>query len=131
MTALAAAAEHTVALLLALARNIPFAHADVRSGGWNRKAFTDAGLLVLNLISSPGSGKTTLLEHLGVSIATNHPECDLMVLLIDERPEEVTAFRRATALHDLDREPTRPVFELAHLRKKPDAQLVELGEGCC
>ena len=36
----AAAAEHTVALVLALARNIPFAHADVRSGGWNRKAFT-------------------------------------------------------------------------------------------
>ena len=47
------------------------------------------------IVSPPKAGKTTLLEHLGVSIATHHPETHLMLLLIDERPEEVTHFRRA------------------------------------
>jgi len=46
------------------------------------------------IVSPPKAGKTTLLEHLGVSIATHHPETHLILLLIDERPEEVTNFRR-------------------------------------
>jgi transcription termination factor Rho len=47
------------------------------------------------IVSPPKAGKTTLLEHLGVAIAKHHPEVHLMLLLIDERPEEVTHFRRA------------------------------------
>jgi hypothetical protein len=47
------------------------------------------------IVSPPKAGKTTLLEHLGVAIAKHHPEVHLILLLIDERPEEVTHFRRA------------------------------------
>ncbi len=47
------------------------------------------------IVSPPKAGKTTLLEHLGVAIAKHHPEVHLIMLLIDERPEEVTHFRRA------------------------------------
>ena len=47
------------------------------------------------IVSPPTAGKTTLLEHLGVAIAKHHPEVHLILLLIDERPEEVTHFRRA------------------------------------
>ncbi len=47
------------------------------------------------IVSPPKAGKTTLLEHLGVAIGKHHPEVHLILLLIDERPEEVTHFRRA------------------------------------
>jgi transcription termination factor Rho len=47
------------------------------------------------IVSPPKAGKTTLLEHLGQAIAKHHPEVHLILLLIDERPEEVTHFRRA------------------------------------
>src|SRR5665213_509886 len=46
------------------------------------------------LVSSPKSGKTVMLQHIAHSIAANHPECVLIVLLIDERPEEVTEMQR-------------------------------------
>jgi transcription termination factor Rho len=47
------------------------------------------------IVSPPKAGKTTLLEHLGRAIAKHHPEVHLILLLVDERPEEVTHFRRA------------------------------------
>jgi len=47
------------------------------------------------IVSPPKAGKTTLLEHLGQAVASHHPEVHLILLLIDERPEEVTHFRRA------------------------------------
>ena len=47
------------------------------------------------IVSPPKAGKTTLLEHLGLAISQHHPETHLILLLIDERPEEVTHFRRA------------------------------------
>lgn len=47
------------------------------------------------IVSPPKAGKTTLLEHLGQAISRYHPEVHLILLLIDERPEEVTHFRRA------------------------------------
>jgi transcription termination factor Rho len=47
------------------------------------------------IVSPPKAGKTTLLEHLGKAIAAHHPEVHLILLLIDERPEEVTHFRRS------------------------------------
>ena len=46
------------------------------------------------LVASPKSGKTVMLQHIAQSIATNHPDVTLMVLLIDERPEEVTEMSR-------------------------------------
>ena len=47
------------------------------------------------IVSSPKSGKTMMLQSIAHSIATNHPECYLIVLLIDERPEEVTEMSRS------------------------------------
>ena len=47
------------------------------------------------LVASPKSGKTVMLQHIAHAIAANHPEVVLMVLLIDERPEEVTEMTRS------------------------------------
>ncbi|CAG9166286.1 Transcription termination factor Rho [Cupriavidus laharis] len=47
------------------------------------------------LVASPKSGKTVMLQHIAHAIANNHPEADLFVLLIDERPEEVTEMQRS------------------------------------
>ncbi len=47
------------------------------------------------IISPPKAGKTIILQNIAHSIAENHPECYLMVLLIDERPEEVTDMQRS------------------------------------
>ena len=46
------------------------------------------------LVAPPKAGKTMLLQNIAQAIAHNHPECELMVLLIDERPEEVTEMHR-------------------------------------
>ena len=46
------------------------------------------------LVASPKSGKTVMLQHIAHAITTNHPEAELFVLLIDERPEEVTEMQR-------------------------------------
>lgn len=46
------------------------------------------------IVSPPKAGKTMMLQNIAQSIAQNHPECYLMVLLIDERPEEVTEMQR-------------------------------------
>ncbi len=46
------------------------------------------------IVSPPKAGKTMMLSNLAQSIAANHPECYLIVLLIDERPEEVTEMQR-------------------------------------
>ena len=46
------------------------------------------------LVSSPKSGKTVLMQHIAHAIAANHPDIVLIVLLIDERPEEVTEMQR-------------------------------------
>ena len=46
------------------------------------------------LVSPPKAGKTVMLQHIAHSITTNHPEVHVMVLLIDERPEEVTEMTR-------------------------------------
>ena len=47
------------------------------------------------IISPPKAGKTIILQNIAHSLAENHPECYLMVLLIDERPEEVTDMQRS------------------------------------
>ena len=47
------------------------------------------------IVSPPKAGKTVMLQHIAHSIAANFPECVLIVLLIDERPEEVTEMQRS------------------------------------
>ncbi|MDB9784020.1 transcription termination factor Rho [Pelagibacteraceae bacterium] len=47
------------------------------------------------IVSPPRAGKTIILQNVAQSITANHPECFLMVLLIDERPEEVTDMQRS------------------------------------
>jgi len=47
------------------------------------------------IVSPPKSGKTMMLQNIAQSLAANHPECYLIVLLIDERPEEVTEMMRS------------------------------------
>jgi len=47
------------------------------------------------LVASPKSGKTVLMQHIAHAITTNHPDIVLIVLLIDERPEEVTEMQRS------------------------------------
>ncbi len=47
------------------------------------------------IVAPPRTGKTVLLQNIAHSIATNHPECFLIVLLVDERPEEVTDMQRS------------------------------------
>lgn len=46
------------------------------------------------IIAPPKAGKTTILRHMANSISMNHPDVDIFVLLVDERPEEVTDFKR-------------------------------------
>ena len=47
------------------------------------------------IVAPPRTGKTTLLHDIARGVSENHPECHLVVLLIDERPEEVTDFKRS------------------------------------
>ena len=47
------------------------------------------------IVAPPKSGKTVLLQHIAHAITANHPDCVLMVLLVNERPEEVTEMQRS------------------------------------
>ena len=82
------------------------------------------------IVAPPGSGRTTLLQALAASITANNPECHLMVVLLDERPEEVTDVERTVKgeviASTFDRQPTdhTSAAELAVERAK---RLVELG----
>jgi len=83
------------------------------------------------LIVSPAkAGKTMIMQQIANSITTNNPECHLMVVLVDERPEEVTDFERSVKgeviASTFDRPPAdhTTVAELAIERAK---RLVELG----
>lgn len=49
------------------------------------------------IVAPPRTGKTVLMQNIAHSIARNHPECYLIVLLIDERPEEVTDMQRSVS----------------------------------
>ena len=47
------------------------------------------------IVAPPRTGKTTLLRDIAIGVIENHPECHTMILLVDERPEEVTDFKRS------------------------------------
>ncbi|MDO5512787.1 transcription termination factor Rho [Corynebacterium sp.] len=83
------------------------------------------------IVSPPKAGKTTILQNIANAIATNNPECHLMVVLVDERPEEVTDMQRSVngevIASTFDRPPSEhtAVAELAIERAK---RLVEQGK---
>ena len=82
------------------------------------------------IVSPPKAGKTMVLQSIANAITTNNPECHLMVVLVDERPEEVTDMQRSVKgeviASTFDRPPTdhTTVAELSIERAK---RLVEMG----
>jgi transcription termination factor Rho len=82
------------------------------------------------IVSPPKAGKTTVMKHIAASIEANNPDVHLMVLLVDERPEEVTDMRRSVkgevvaSTFDRPSEEHTAVTELAIERAK---RLVETG----
>ncbi|WP_407070176.1 transcription termination factor Rho [Mumia sp. Pv 4-285] len=82
------------------------------------------------IVSPPKAGKTMVMQQIANAITTNNPECHLMVVLVDERPEEVTDFQRTVKGEVIASTFDRPatdhttVAELAIERAK---RLVELG----
>ncbi|MDR6596357.1 transcription termination factor Rho [Saccharothrix longispora] len=82
------------------------------------------------VVSPPKAGKTSVLQSIANAITTNNPECHLMVVLVDERPEEVTDMQRSVKgeviASTFDRPPSdhTTISELAIERAK---RLVEMG----
>lgn len=80
------------------------------------------------IVAAPRTGKTMLLQSIAKSITTNHPEVVLIVLLIDERPEEVTDFQRSVDAEIIsstfDEPPTRHV-QVADMVIEKAKRLVE------
>ena len=84
------------------------------------------------IVSPPRAGKTTLLQHIAEAVAENHPGIHLMVVLVDERPEEVTELTRElpgaeimSSSNDSDAKAHCRIAQLAIERAK---RLVEAGE---
>ncbi|MFE2578532.1 transcription termination factor Rho [Streptomyces sp. NPDC059378] len=83
------------------------------------------------VVAPPKTGKTVLIQQIAAAVAGNHPECRLMVVLLDERPEEVTDMRRSVRgevyASTFDRTP-RQHIALAELVVERAKRLVEAGE---
>ncbi|MFF7167782.1 transcription termination factor Rho [Streptomyces sp. NPDC008086] len=83
------------------------------------------------IVAPPKTGKTVLLQQIAAAVTGNHPECRLMVVLLDERPEEVTDMRRSVRgevyASTFDRAP-RQHIALAELVIERAKRLVEAGE---
>jgi transcription termination factor Rho len=83
------------------------------------------------IVAPPRTGKTVLLQQIAAAVAANHPECHLMVVLLDERPEEVTDMRRSVRGDVLASTFDRPAKEhiaLAGLAVERAKRLVEQGQ---
>jgi transcription termination factor Rho len=83
------------------------------------------------IVSPPKAGKTTVMKTIAQSIELNNPECKLIVLLIDERPEEVTDMKRSVNGEVISSTFDRPSDEHAHVAEMAIAKarrLVEQGE---
>ncbi len=84
------------------------------------------------IVAPPRTGKTTLLQHIAEAIIANHQEMKLLILLVDERPEEVTEIRRSVpgaeimaSSNDMDLKSHTRIAQLAIERAK---RLVEMGK---
>jgi transcription termination factor Rho len=83
------------------------------------------------IVAPPRTGKTVLLQKIANSISLNHPEVVLMVLLIDERPEEVTDFRRNTKAEVVSStfdEPASRHIQVAEMVMEKAKRYVEFGK---
>jgi transcription termination factor Rho len=82
------------------------------------------------IVSPPKAGKTTIMQDIANAITTNNPECHLMVVLVDERPEEVTDMQRSVKgeviASTFDRPPTDHIT-VAELSIERAKRLVEMG----
>lgn len=82
------------------------------------------------IVAPPRTGKTVLLQNIAHSITTNHPECYLIVLLIDERPEEVTDMQRSVkgeVISSTFDEPAQRHVQVAEMVIEKAKRLVEHG----
>ena len=84
------------------------------------------------IVAPPRTGKTVLLQKIANAISTNHPEVMLIILLIDERPEEVTEMQRATAsdvevISSTFDEPASRHVQVAEMVIEKAKRLVEYG----
>jgi len=83
------------------------------------------------IVAAPRTGKTVLLQEIANSISANHPDVELIILLIDERPEEVTDMIRNTKAHVLsstfDEAPDRHI-QVAELVIEMAKRMVESGK---
>lgn len=83
------------------------------------------------IVAPPKSGKTVLLQQIAAAVAGNHPECRLMVVLLDERPEELTDMRRSVRgevyASTFDQTPKQHIA-LAELVVERAKRLVEQGQ---
>lgn len=82
------------------------------------------------IVAPPKTGKTILLQNIANAIAINHPECKLIVLLIDERPEEVTDMQRIVkgeVVSSTFDEPPERHIQVAEMALEKSRRLVEYG----
>ena len=82
------------------------------------------------IVAQPKTGKTQLLQSIANAVTRNHPECHLMVVLLDERPEEVTDMRRTVAGEVISSTFDRPAHEhvaIAELAVERAKRLAEQG----
>ncbi len=84
------------------------------------------------IVAPPKTGKTIMLQRIAQAVLNNHPECHVMVLLIDERPEEVTDMRRqlakAEVLASSSDRPTGDHLKIAELALERARRMVESGK---
>lgn len=86
------------------------------------------------IVSQPKTGKTTLLKDVANAIAQNHPEVYLIILLIDERPEEVTDMKRsvnAEVVASTFDEPADRHVKIANIVLEKAKRMVECGHDVC
>jgi transcription termination factor Rho len=83
------------------------------------------------IVAPPKAGKTVVLQHIAAAIGKNHPDCHLMVVLVGERPEEVTDMRRTVPGEVIASTFDRPAADhtaLAELAIERAKRLVEQGQ---
>lgn len=83
------------------------------------------------IVAPPRTGKTTLLHDIAAGILQNNPECHIMVLLVDERPEEVTDFKRsvpAEIFASSNDEPIENHLRISEMAIERAKRLVEVGQ---
>ncbi|HPD28978.1 MAG TPA: transcription termination factor Rho [Phycisphaerae bacterium] len=82
------------------------------------------------IVAPPRTGKTVLMQKMANAIAANHPECYVIILLIDERPEEVTEMQRATKAEVISStfdEPASRHVQVAEMVIEKAKRMVEYG----